>query len=270
MSFDLDVLPVQYPHQPAPAPGFLTWIFPHFHLVTPSLSSLERLAATQALAQSVPAILPPLSDDGIFISSPIVGTKEEKLAASYRKRERKRANTVAAQKIILERDIEENKITIFEEILAKLRENHLTFGQLMLYVFDPIYKQGSTRWDGFLKEGRMATRVLDLWVSNKNSPTAREEVASWAENYVAGVVQDEAQAVTASKVLQTAGTAIEESYVTGFSMLKAGEKMGGLARVATKILNAFATSARNLKSNLPHRAVKRFTVRLKLFSKSSL
>ncbi|KAJ7823342.1 hypothetical protein B0H14DRAFT_2597994 [Mycena olivaceomarginata] len=204
---------------------------PHFHL-----AHNPRLAATQALAQSVPAILPPLSDDGIFISSPIVGTKEEKLAASYRKHERKRANTVAAQKIILERDIEENKITIFEEILAKLGENHLTFGWLMLYVFDPIYKQGSTR------------------------PTAREEVASWAENYVAGVVQDEAQAVTASKVLQIAGTAIEERYVTGFSMLKAGEKMGGLARVATKILNAFATSARNLKSNLPHRAVKRFTV----------
>ncbi|KAJ7885731.1 hypothetical protein B0H14DRAFT_3082249 [Mycena olivaceomarginata] len=115
----------------------------------------------------------------------------------------------------------------------------------MLCVLNPIYKQGSTRWDGFFQREQDGDPI---WVSNKN------------KNYVAGVVQDEAQAVTVSKVLQTAGTAIEESYVMGFSMLKAGEKMGGLVHVATKILNTFATSARNLKSNLPHRAVKRFTV----------
>lgn len=37
----------------------------------------------------------------------------------------------------------------------------------------------------------MAARVLNLWVSIKNSATARLEVGSWAEDYVADVIQDE-------------------------------------------------------------------------------
>ncbi|KAJ7932234.1 hypothetical protein B0H13DRAFT_1593550 [Mycena leptocephala] len=223
-------------------------------------SSPARVAATQALANSVPPALPPLSSDGIIPSSPIVGTNAEGLAASYRKRERKRANTVATRKVVAEEEAEENKTRVFDEILAQLQENGLTFGQLMVYVFDPIHKQGSTRWDGFFKEPGMATRILNLWTSKKNSTTRREEVAAWAEDYVADIIQNEGQDVTASKVLQTAGTPIDYSYVTGFSMMKAGEMIGSVARVAIKMLNVFATSARNLKTNLPQRAAKRFTV----------
>ncbi|KAJ7175480.1 hypothetical protein C8R46DRAFT_890696, partial [Mycena filopes] len=158
----------------------------------------------------------------------------------------------AEQKIISERDVEENRITVFEEILAKPRENHLALGQLMLYVFDPIYKQGSARWS-FFQEGGMAARVLNLWVSNKNSATARQEVGPWAEDYVAGRVHAEAQAVTASKILQTQGVRVDNDYVTGFRMTEVGARIASFARVTTRLLNAFATSARNLKTNLPHR-----------------
>ncbi|KAJ7038344.1 hypothetical protein C8F04DRAFT_1256355 [Mycena alexandri] len=227
---------------------------------SPITQSPERLAAAQALTQSVSTTLPPLSDDSFIVSSPIVGTRDERFAASYRKRGRKRANTIAAQKVISEQDVEANKITVFEEILAKLRENNLTFGQLMLYVFDPIYKQGSTRWDGFFKGGGMATEVLNLWVSNKNSPTAREEVGAWAEDYVVGRVHAEAQAVTASKILQTQGVRVDNDYVTGFRMTEVGARIASFAQTTTRVLNAFATSARNLKTDLPQRTAKRLTV----------
>ncbi|KAJ7175664.1 hypothetical protein C8R46DRAFT_1030699 [Mycena filopes] len=129
----------------------------------------------------------------------------------------------AEQKIISERDVEENRITVFEEILAKPRENHLALGQLML-------------------------------------ATARQEVGPWAEDYVAGRVHAEAQAVTASKILQTQGVRVDNDYVTGFRMTEVGARIASFARVTTGLLNAFATSARNLKTNLPHRAAKRLTV----------
>ncbi|KAJ7175659.1 hypothetical protein C8R46DRAFT_1160852 [Mycena filopes] len=106
----------------------------------------------------------------------------------------------------------------------------------------------------------MATRVLNLWVSNKNSATARQEVGPWAEDYVAGRVHAEAQAVTASKILQTQGVRVDNDYVTGFRMTEVGARIASFARVTTGLLNAFATSARNLKTNLPHRAAKRLTV----------
>ncbi|KAJ7768938.1 hypothetical protein B0H16DRAFT_1307636 [Mycena metata] len=226
-------------------------------------SSPERVAATRALADSVPYVpspLPPLSSDGINPSSPIIGTKEERLAASYRKRHRKRANTVATQRVQSQEEAEENKTAIFDEILQKLRDKGFTFAQLMLYVFDPSNKQGTTRWDGFFKETGLAARILNFWVSNKNSATAREEVGTWAEDYVAVRIHSEAQSVTASKMLQTAGTRVDNDYVTSFSMVKVGERIASLARVTMRMLDTFATSARNLKTNLPQRVAKRFTV----------
>ncbi|KAJ7768856.1 hypothetical protein B0H16DRAFT_1307593 [Mycena metata] len=226
-------------------------------------SSPERVAATRALANSVPYVpspLPPLSSDGINPSSPIIGTKEERLATSYRKRHRKRANTVAAQRVQSQEEAEENKTAVFDEILQKLRDKGLTFGQLMLYVFDPSNKQGTTRWDSFFKEGGLAARILNFWVSNKNSATAREEVGTWAEDYVAARIHSEAQSVTASKMLQTAGVRVDNDYVTSFSMVKVGESIASLARITTRMLHTFATSARNLKTNLPQRVAKRFTV----------
>ncbi|KAJ7241218.1 hypothetical protein B0H12DRAFT_1189373 [Mycena haematopus] len=223
-------------------------------------SSPARQATTQALADSLLFALPPLSSDGIIPSSPIVGTKEERLATIRKKSHRKRAQTIATQKVVSKELSEENKLAVFEEILAKLTENGLTFGQLMLYVFDPVYKQGATRWDGFFKVEGLATRILNLWTSKTNSPTARAEVGGWAEVYVAEVVQEEAQNVTGSKFLQMGRAAINNEYVTGFSMVDVGQHLNSAARVAMKIFDAFATSARNLKTDLPQRTAKRFTI----------
>ncbi|KAJ7075972.1 hypothetical protein C8R43DRAFT_1143727 [Mycena crocata] len=124
------------------------------------LSSEDELPA---LAKSIPPALPPLSSDGIIASSQIIGTREERLATIRRKSHRKRAATIATQKVETKQLFEENKIIVFDEILAKLSENGLTFGQLMLYVFDPIYKQGSTRWDEqLLSSKESALRALSL------------------------------------------------------------------------------------------------------------
>jgi hypothetical protein len=130
----------------------------------------------------------------------------------------------------------------------------------MLYAFDPIHKQGTTRWDGFFKESGLAARILNFWVSNKNSATAREEVGTWAEDYVAARIHAEAKAVTASKMLQTTGIRVDNEYVMGFSMVKVGERIASVARTTTRMLNVFATSVQNLKTNVPQRIAKRFTV----------
>ncbi|KAJ7859515.1 hypothetical protein B0H14DRAFT_3446641 [Mycena olivaceomarginata] len=116
----------------------------------------------------------------------------------------------------------------------KLSANGLSFGQLMLYVFDPLYKQGAVRWSGFFKHEGLATQILNLWVSNKNSASARQEVGTWAEDYVAERMRDEAQEITESKTLQTAGTAIDNNYVTSFSMLSMGSYIQTAARISMK------------------------------------
>ncbi|KAJ7759308.1 hypothetical protein B0H14DRAFT_3596127 [Mycena olivaceomarginata] len=191
--------------------------------------------------------LPPLSSDGLLYTSPIAGTKEQKLAKIRAKAAKKRLATIANKQTAAEAASEEENVAIFEEILEKLSSNRLSFGQLMLYVFDPLHRG-------------LATQILNLWVSNKNSATVRQEVGTWAEDYVVEQMRDEAEGITASKQLQTADTAIDNKYVTGFSMLSMGTYIQTEARVSMKMLGAFATSSRNLKTGLAQRTGKRFTI----------
>jgi hypothetical protein len=129
----------------------------------------------------------------------------------------------------------------------------------MLYVFDPIYKQGQTRWNGFFRRPGLATKILELWVSRENSETAREEVDVWASDYIAEQARMEAKEITAAKALQTGGN-VDADYVDGFSMRTMYDFLQLHAKTAMKVFEAFATSARNARSNLPARVAKRASV----------
>jgi hypothetical protein len=219
--------------------------------------------ASESESDDSPAVamdLPPLSSDGLLHTSPIKGTKEQRTAKAREKGQRKRRETLANKKASAIESSEENKVAVFEEVLESLQSNGLSFGDLMLYVFDPIYKKGIVRWEGFFKQEGLATKILNLWVSSHNSRTAREEVGVWAESYVEGVIREEATNVTESKVLQTGDTSIDNVYVTSFSMTKMGSYFQDVARVSMRMLAALATSSRNLKASLQLRAEKRFTV----------
>ncbi|KAJ7764572.1 hypothetical protein DFH07DRAFT_867253 [Mycena maculata] len=204
--------------------------------------------------------LPPLSSDGLIPTSPLVGTREQRKAHAIAKGHRKRVATLAQNKSAEAESSEANKVQVFEGILETLSSNGLSFGQLMLYVFDPIYKKGLVHWEGFFKQEGLATRVLDLWVSNKISPTARAEVGRWAEDYVAEMMRDESRDITESKTLQMGSTSINQGYVRSFSILSMGTYLETAARVSMKMFAVFATSPRNLKANIQQRTAKRFTI----------
>ncbi|KAK6972268.1 hypothetical protein R3P38DRAFT_2812403 [Favolaschia claudopus] len=195
--------------------------------------------------------LPPLSSDGLIYTSPIVGSKEERKAISYAKGQRKRAATIAA--VAAEKKTREE---IFHDVLAQLEAEGLTIGDLMVHVFDPINKQGQTRWNGFFRRKGLASTILNLWTSRENSETARDEVQTWAVNFVAEQTRSEAQAITESKGLFTSNS-VNAAYVDGFSMRHMYEFLQKHAKTATRIFEAFSTSVRNLKGNLPSRVARR-------------
>lgn len=141
--------------------------------------------------------------------------------------------------------------------MKHLKDNQLTFGDLMEYVFDPLMGQGSVCWHQFfIKDGR-ALQILDWWTSSKNSRSARTEVAAWAFDYTTKAVSREAREVTRSKRLQTAGKVFDESFVMSFSYNRCREWLeNSLAPVAMKIFRAFSvpkrerTPTRSQKSNM--------------------
>ncbi|KAJ7443701.1 hypothetical protein FB451DRAFT_1437210 [Mycena latifolia] len=171
-------------------------------------------------ATAAHAALPAISSDGLIYTSPIVGTKDERKAKAYLKGQKKKRATLANQSV----STEAQKHAIFDGILDELKTNGLTFGDLMLYVFNPIYKQGETRWHGFFRNRGLATSILGFWVAPENSRTAREEVTEWAGDFVANLAQDEAQDITSSKRLQTGDATVDGEYiVTSATLALLGE-----------------------------------------------
>ncbi|KAJ6565079.1 hypothetical protein B0H10DRAFT_2200524 [Mycena sp. CBHHK59/15] len=130
----------------------------------------------------------------------------------------------------------------------------------MLYVFNPIYKQGEIRWNGFFRKHGLATSILGFWVSPENSETAREEVTEWAGDFVANLAQDAARDITSSKYLQTGETAVNGEHVDSFSIIKIHAYLQQHAKTVMKVFSAFATSARNLRKDLPSRVSKSATI----------
>ncbi|KAJ7302510.1 hypothetical protein DFH08DRAFT_826533 [Mycena albidolilacea] len=197
----------------------------------------------------------PLSSDGLIYTSPIVGNKKERKAKRYAKGQKKRKIMLASNATSAEQ-----KHAIFDGILAELTDNGLTFGDLMLYVFNPIYKQGETRWQGFFRNRGLATSILGFWVAPENGETAREEVTEWAGDFVADLAQEAARNVTSSKYLQTGSGTVDAEYVDGFSIPKLHAYLQTHTRIVMKIFDALATSTRNLRKDLPSRIVKRATI----------
>ncbi|KII85581.1 hypothetical protein PLICRDRAFT_31751 [Plicaturopsis crispa FD-325 SS-3] len=202
------------------------------------------------------------------------GTKDERAAARQRKSVRKRAQTFAdaqIQRAVNDRAkalqavenanrVEREKISFLDSVLESLASRRLTIGDLMLHVFDPVYKNAKTRWEGFFRTRGTARRILDLWASKENTPAARKQVHDWAVDYTARAVRSEAKAFTDVQYLQTITRPINAKFVQDFDMTKIHDRLMDSASVTMSILNSFATSVRQLKSATPARMLKKSMV----------
>ncbi|KAH7917339.1 hypothetical protein BV22DRAFT_1026562 [Leucogyrophana mollusca] len=220
--------------------------------------------------------LPPLTSDGPLPSDPITGTPRTRKAIIQKKSQVKRAKTLAAKKAnkLIEKEaamiqaqeaersaaevVENAKCAVFDGILDTLNARGYTFGQLMAYVFDPIYKQGVHRWNGFFKVPGTATSILWLWASKRNSESARNEVHDWAVDYVRRCVRREAHGITQSGIFQSHKRPINTEYFLDFDMRKIYHQLRSVATVAMDIFEAFSTSARHIRDGCsPVRQAKR-------------
>jgi hypothetical protein len=218
--------------------------------------------------------LPPISSDDIIRSSPIIGTAAQHTLISRQKRQVKRGLTMKTNREALFREdakkleealaahrtAEEDKHSHFSSILEALRNRGYSFGQLVLYVSDPVYKQGFTRWDGMLKEPSFVSQILGLWAF-KASTTTQDQVRNWAVSYVAKEVRQEVKKITTSQFLQTRWRPIDSKLVLGFNVSTIHEHFLKHGSTFMTILNSLTTSPKQLKKISPTRLLKKATVR---------
>ena len=222
-------------------------------------------------ASSLP--LPPLSSDDIVWTSPIVGSREQCTAKSRAKGFRKRTITIEAihQNQQLEKhkvtedakeaaeNAEQEKLTFFDSIISSLKTHQYTLGDLLLYVSNPIYKHGKARWEGLFQDRRTISDLLELWAF-QGSSTARNQVCSWAVNYISKAITQEAREITSSGFLQTLHRPVDSSLILGFNITTIHLHLQQHGPVFMQVLRSLATSACQMKKASSARIAKKITV----------
>jgi hypothetical protein len=218
--------------------------------------------------------------DGVEFSSPIRGsTKAERKINRRAKADKYRAQTITRDRLEREQqqqqDIAQDEIAraqlaqqalaqrhlFFDGIISSLREHRYTLGDFFLYIFGSESNHGEFRYRSFFQLPGVAERVLDLWVSNENSPTARKRVREWSINYVCKLVGNAARDITRSGFLQSSKDGIHGLFVRSYHPLKIFEHFASTADPLVRVLRAFSLSPRQQKSCSDVRLQKKNAVR---------
>lgn len=186
------------------------------------------------------------------MSSPIVGTKQQKAAKRRKKGQVTRTITQSVTKESQAKEsrrlAEESQMSMrehFDDVLQALVDQGYTFYQLMLYVFDPVHGQGATRWDGFFNIRNAASRILDLWVAQPKSNKGQQDVHRWTVGYIVAVISREARDITSAGWLQSLKRPLNAAYVLGFDMMANYTHLRADAPTAMQAFSAFATGPRH-------------------------
>ncbi|KAF4610292.1 hypothetical protein D9613_010674 [Agrocybe pediades] len=165
-----------------PLPGLLTTLLQHECHGDGGVSS----AIDHEESQKTPTRISQLSDDDLEHSwtSPLLGHGEVRSAHARAKQARYRKD---AQEATLKENI--------EEILQLMKEKDVRLGEFMTWIFNPKNKQGRVSHHEFFVFENEVSQILDWWMCSR---AAKEEITSWAEDYIADVLSKEAKMVTGS------------------------------------------------------------------------
>lgn len=178
-------------------------------------------------------------------SSPIRGTREQRQAHRRRKAAKKKKESHETKKAIRAVAEKARKQAALDDVLRVMKDRNLRFGDLIAYVFDPENGQGGIRWHEFFVIPGLATQVLNWWLDSSNAQSARDEVHTWALNYICNLCKREARQVTQAKEFQTMHNEITQDAIINFDFSACYNMLvTETAPIAMRILRAFSTSPR--------------------------
>lgn len=206
-----------------------------------------------------PSRHPILPSSGPVRSSPIRGSPTTVRQIRRRKSQKKRQETLQnAQRQIKEQEGATRRAAL-DDVIIYLHSKDLKLWDLLEYIFNPVYQQGTIRHnDFFIIKGR-SKQILEWWLSPHNrSGTAKAEVREWVEEYAVRKASHEARVVTASKKLQTMGSNLDGGTVKDFDLTTINEGFrnhSSGAPFTLRILESFSTS-RHVKTHTESRKKK--------------
>ncbi|KAF7795491.1 hypothetical protein EIP86_006653 [Pleurotus ostreatoroseus] len=138
---------------------------------------------------------------------------------------------------------EEILARILQDLINELAINHLCFGHLLDYLFDPDNKQGTVRYYGFFQDRDCVFRVLDNWIHWRNG-AGRQLMDKWLLQYTSKKVSREGNIATKKGFLQSRTRVVDESFALDYDPVKLFAEVRASCPIMTTLLQAFATTGR--------------------------
>ncbi|KAJ7080222.1 hypothetical protein C8R44DRAFT_895442 [Mycena epipterygia] len=138
----------------------------------------------------------------------------------------------------------------FDKVLDDMTASKYTLAEFLDYVFNPETKLKSDwRWRGFFLNRPVVERIFGYWTSSKYPATTHATVHEWAASLIAAKTSTEAQSITSSGILTKSKKVVNEQFFLGYSLAGLTATLRGMAPTAFHILDAFSSTARQLRQN---------------------
>lgn len=212
------------------------------------------------------------------VSSPLRGTKEERMLQKLQKtvtrrlkkqteKENRRAEreAVRAAKKKAEQDQLDASIS---DTLAFMKTQNLNFGRMLIRISDPQSIWKRERYERFFSSPGRVKQVLDSWSSPQNNDTMRKAVDEWVMDYVTRHTTRESNQATASGVLLSHRKDVNEEFVTKYTLPELYDRVAAQCPRLYRILAAFCVAPRQrpdtVESALKKRQVNNNKARISL------
>ncbi|KAJ7101667.1 hypothetical protein C8R44DRAFT_747125 [Mycena epipterygia] len=129
----------------------------------------------------------------------------------------------------------------FDKVLDDMTASKYTLAEFLDYVFNPETKLKSDwRWRGFFLNRPVVERIFGYWTSSKYPATTHATVHEWAASLIAAKT---------SGILTKSKKVVNEQFFLGYSLAGLTATLRGMAPTAFHILDAFSSTARQLRQN---------------------
>ncbi|KAG9123571.1 hypothetical protein FRC07_014688, partial [Ceratobasidium sp. 392] len=111
-------------------------------------------------------------------------------------------------------------LDLFEDVVAQLKQEGLTFADWLILIFEPKWKGTAQdlRLESFWQHDDLVRNLLDSWVHTHQTQIGRETVSDWAMGYVALRMRSESRKITSEGVLRSSNEKIGPSFLKGFKI----------------------------------------------------
>lgn len=136
----------------------------------------------------------------------------------------------------------ERQIALFKQVIDQLEEDGLTFADWLAFIFSHERDKSikALRREHFWRHRDAVQKVLGAWVHSQQTESGRALVEAWVIDHVAGLMRDEARAITRKGILRSANKSIGPAYLKAFKISNIKEVLQTHCPTSVKVLLSMA------------------------------